>query len=442
MGKVVDSINDAVSDVANEVGRGINKVKDEYDRIEDDFKAAYDYMTGEYHDRAKDINRRKEQLDKQIEQYKAGVASRENDIDRLFFFDEIFTMAAGNRLEAYVGKHGPELNAAIEDFNRRVKEFQSDYDFIHDLQDGSFLEQAIFVASGLWLAGAVGGTVSDVKDILKGNANSDTYKRLGTVVVAVVTIVIGILTLPKGGWYAVAAALAILSALWAIDGTYVGSVGMHMSMSFLDAIFNDLLQLEDWAGSDWEDFDNDSENYQNMVLTVQMVVAVATIIANIAAAFSGPPPGATGASGASNFMNSNAIGGVTYSQLLQVYQAAMAVNDYKEANDAYNELKKKLEQDRVRLDETLLKATQRKMMGSYKEVAYFLQDQQAVIDNYIWSMTAQNMYVDPYGTTPVANIRFKPDKDTRVMVFGFEDVFDESSMAGSPTYFSSMLYTL
>ena len=47
-------------------------------------------------------------------------------------------------------------------------------------------------------------------------------------------------------------------------------------------------------------------------------------------------------------------------------------------------------------------------------------------------MTAQNMYVDPYGTTPVANIRFTPDKDTRIMSFGYEDMFDDSKMAVCP----------
>ena len=79
-------------------------------------------------------------------------------------------------------------------------------------------------------------------------------------------------------------------------------------------------------------------------------------------------------------------------------------------------------------------------MGSYKDVAYFLQDQQEFIDRYVWSMTAQNMYVDPYGTTPVANIRFTPDKDTRMMSFGYEDVLDESKLAGSKSYFNNILY--
>ena len=79
-------------------------------------------------------------------------------------------------------------------------------------------------------------------------------------------------------------------------------------------------------------------------------------------------------------------------------------------------------------------------MKHYTDSAYFLQDQQEYIDRYIWSMTSQNMYVDPYGTTPVANMRFTPDKDTRGLSFGFEDLFNEDNLAGSKGYFDSIIY--
>ena len=55
-------------------------------------------------------------------------------------------------------------------------------------------------------------------------------------------------------------------------------------------------------------------------------------------------------------------------------------------------------------------------------------------------MVSDSMYVDPYGTTPVANLRFQPDKDTRMMNFGFEDMFDESKQAGSKGYFNNIIY--
>ena len=92
------------------------------------------------------------------------------------------------------------------------------------------------------------------------------------------------------------------------------------------------------------------------------------------------------------------------------------------------------------VNQAIIKKTNKKMMLSYKDTAYFLQDQQDHIDRYVWSMTSQNLYVDPYGTTPVANIRFKPDKDTRSLSFGFEDMFDESTQAGSKAYFNNIIY--
>ena len=80
------------------------------------------------------------------------------------------------------------------------------------------------------------------------------------------------------------------------------------------------------------------------------------------------------------------------------------------------------------------------MMKHFTDSAYFLQDQQEHIDRYVWSMTSQNMYVDPYGTTPVANVRFTPDKDVRGLSFGFEDLFDENALAGSKGYFNNIIY--
>ena len=69
-----------------------------------------------------------------------------------------------------------------------------------------------------------------------------------------------------------------------------------------------------------------------------------------------------------------------------------------------------------------------------------LNDQQESIDRYLASMTAENMYVDPYAVTPVANMRFTPDKKERRMTFGFEELFSYENQAGGSNYFKSMLY--
>jgi hypothetical protein len=100
----------------------------------------------------------------------------------------------------------------------------------------------------------------------------------------------------------------------------------------------------------------------------------------------------------------------------------------------------KFREEGLKLESAIDSKYRKNFMKHYKDTAYFLQDQQENIDRYVWSMGAQSMYVDPYGTTPVANIRFEPDKDTRMMAFGYEEMFDENKVAGSKNYFNSILY--
>lgn len=130
----------------------------------------------------------------------------------------------------------------------------------------------------------------------------------------------------------------------------------------------------------------------------------------------------------------------TYSSIYKAFSAAMSVGDMLNAKKAYEAMNDKFAEDKAKLDTLIDNKYRKNFMKHYKDTAYFLQDQQEYIDRYVWGMTAESMYVDPYGTTPVANTRFTPDKDTRVMSFGFEDMFDESSSAGSRGYFNSILY--
>ena len=104
------------------------------------------------------------------------------------------------------------------------------------------------------------------------------------------------------------------------------------------------------------------------------------------------------------------------------------------------DMEDKLRSDIEKLNKAVITKLDKSMMKHYKDTAYFLQDQQQYIDRYLWSMTSQNMYVDPYGTTPVANMRFTPDKDTRGLSFGFEELFNEDTLAGSKGYFDNIIY--
>jgi hypothetical protein len=130
----------------------------------------------------------------------------------------------------------------------------------------------------------------------------------------------------------------------------------------------------------------------------------------------------------------------TFSGIYDAYSAASKVGDVLNEKKAYDAMNEKFRETNLKLEDAIMSKYRKNFMKHYKDTAYFLQDQQNNIDRYVWGMSASNMYVDPYGTTPVANIRFEPDKDTRMLSFGFEEMFDENSMAGSEGYFNNILY--
>lgn len=249
-----------------------------------------------------------------------------------------------------------------------------------------------------------------------------------------------------------------------LDGMYANGLVTSAVMGTLDYLFNDLLNLDDRVGSDFDKFNPNHADYQEMVGYIQIGIMVAQVILGMYSWITSPPAApveaassataesgeiAAGTEAAATTSKSGLIDQMqafyvsnkdTFSTIYKVYSAASGVNDVVSANKAYEAAKEKLAEVKVQVDTIVENHVDKRMMGHYKDSAYFLNDQQEYIDRYIWSMTAENMYVDPYGTTPVANIRFTPDKDTRMMSFGYEDVFDESKMAGSANYFNNIIY--
>ena len=274
------------------------------------------------------------------------------------------------------------------------------------------------------------------------------------------------------------------------NGAMTGAI-----MSSLDFLFNDVLNFDDLIGSDFEKFDKDHEDYQDMVGFVKIFIGLASLAtgyigslymqaANTAAAAAGaaiqPVKSGWNIGTASRYgtdigsqqtgilaaqdaamgvvntksllggaveiadtFGSSMLLGVKFSTYSQIYDAvsmAFKVGDVVAANKQLKDLENKLNEDMDNLSEKVTNKLNKNMMKHFTDSAYFLQDQQEHIDRYVWNMTDQQMYVDPYGTTPVAKIRFTPDKDTRMMSFGFEDVFDESTKAGSKGYFNNIIY--
>lgn len=504
IGKAVGSITKSTKEI-------VNKISKEAQRIVDNTVQVVKVLSGEYHRDVKKV----EDYQKRVEAYGDKVADKAKyynyEVDKLadrmnslIAFHEIFQMALGNKLDVLSNEYSSELAALnkkyesmVAELKRMVAKIESEYDFVIGLTQGAFIQRII--GSIIMI---VGGLMSDLGDVLSGKADSSTWGRIGMSLLMIVLIVLAILFPPA--WAVVAATgaltttymivigLMVLSAFLTLDGMYANGAATGAIMGVLDGIFNDILNLDDLIGSDFDKFDKDHEDYSQMVGYVQLAIALTTVylawssssayyaaeaeVARQAALAAGgtvaPEVSALGLQTSTpGFMDTAVVGqssggsatnsylggaveigtsasdstmfGVTfstYSDIYDAFSAAIKVKDYITANKQYGDMKKKLEEDREKVSMAIDSKLNKNMMKHYKDTAYFLQDQQDQIDNYIWSMTAANMYVDPYGTTPVANIRFTPDQDTRGLSFGFEDMFDESMMAGSKSYFNSIIY--
>lgn len=476
----------AISNTLEVVGKnvvdnalGLDSLGNEIARWGNDLGQVGKVLSGDYHKRANEIKEYQQTVQQKIDIYNSNLDNLSKRIDHLFAFDEIFKMAASNKLDKFVAENSPEIETMVAELKSMIAQLQKDYDFVIGLTNGPFLQRII--GSIIMI---VGGIMNDLKSVLDGSADSGTWKRLITNTLMVIGIVM-LFLIPglQGVALAVAVSLAAITAFMSLDGMYANGAATGAIMGVLDFVFNDVLNLDDLIGKDFNKFDKDNEDYQQMVMFTQVALSLAVVYtawvnSGLNAASSSVKPGLnTGTASTYNTgvgsqqtsmlaaqdtgltvntgkylgnsltlgdtMTSSNFLGVsfsTYSDIYKAYSTAKDIGDLAGAQKQYEDLKTKLETDRAAVESAITNKYRKNFMKHYKDSAYFLQDQQEYIDRYLWSMTAQNMYVDPYGTTPVANIRFTPDKDTRLLLFGYEDVFSESTQAGSASYFKSILY--
>ena len=451
-GAIVEFVGaDIVDDVL-----GLDKIGNEVANVGSDLYQVGKVLGGEYHDDMKIIQQQQERLQKQIDSYNNNVDALSEKIDSLIAFHEIFQMAASNRLTAYTDKYGPELTAAIAELERLAAKLRSEYDFVIGLTEGAFVQRLI--GSVIMI---IGGLMSDLHDIALGKADGATWQRALTTIVLTIVIVLLIFAGPTGWMAIVALILTMVVTFMTLDSMYANGAATGAIMSMFDYIFNDLLNLDDLIGQDFDKFDKDHEDYEQMVMYTKLAMTLAaaglTWASNagnyVTAAQYGTQPWSqqtamlasqdAGMSASALANSTNTVFGIdtsTYSSIYKAYSVANDVNDALNSKKAYEELASKFKADSLSLEEAINSKYRKNFMKHYKDTAYFLQDQQEYIDRYLWSMTSENMYVDPYGTTPVANMRFTPDNDTRMISFGYEDIFDESTQAGSAGYFNSILY--
>lgn len=516
MGKVVEAIEGAVGGVIKDVLGGVGDVLDfvgldslgkEVTRWGEDIEQTIKVLSGEYasdvkkiKEYEKTVNSKKESLERIVEKYNWTLDEFSDRMRSLVAFEEIFQMAIKNRIGEYQKLYGPQIDGMVTEYGRMVKlleqmviKLKSEYDFIIGLTEGAFVQRIIGS-----LVMIVGGLTSDMGDVLSGNADSTTWKNIITAVIIAIIIVVtwGYAAAAVGTaapWLFATAILSTIGALMTLDGMYANGAMTGAIMSSLDFLFNDILNLDDIIGSDFEKFDSDHEDYQDMVGFVKIAIGLASIATGYIGALASKAAEAAAAAAAGQAVKSGwnigtaarygtdigsqqtgilaaqdasmgiintkemfggaleiadtwgstALLGVkfsSYTKMFDAFSIASKAMDVVSANKQLKDMEDKLRSDIEKLNKAVITKLDKSMMKHYKDTAYFLQDQQQYIDRYIWSMTSQNMYVDPYGTTPVANMRFTPDKDTRGLSFGFEELFNEDSLAGSKGYFDSIIY--
>lgn len=503
-GVILDKVSDSLGAL------GLDSLSKEVGRWSDHNMQVGKVVSGQYHNDMKRIGEFQAIVDESGRVLNSKIAAYNNSLDdmiakmeRLVAFDEIFHMAMKNRMGSFQALNGPELTILTEqheilvrELKRMIAQLKAEYDFVIGLTEGPFIQRLI--GSVIMI---IGGLQSDLEDIVTGKADGDTFQRVITAVIIIVVVIYSWGTAlgavgAAAPFLMAGAILGTIAAFMNLDGMYANGAATGAIMSSLDFLFNDLLNLDSLIGSDFEKFDKDHEDYQEMVGYTKLAIGLAAIIVAWGGSWASSGDGGVGAGANSTtsmfdkFQNPNIgtadaygtsigssqtemlaaqdagfttntadfLGGSikigdtlqsssvfglklsTYQDIFSAYSTAMKAKDMIGANDQFEQLRNKLISDYDKLNQAIVKKTNKKMMLSYKDTAYFLQDQQDYIDRYVWSMTSQNLYVDPYGTTPVANIRFKPDKDTRIMSFGFEDMFDESTQAGSKAYFNNIIY--
>ena len=448
---------------------GLDSLSKEVTRWSEDLGQINKVLSGQYADAQKDLSYAQTKYENALKKYEkdyakasteynTGLQKLIDELDQLFAFHEIFKMAAANDIESYgdfVAPSDTEVVKLYKEYKKLADKLKSEYDFIISLKQGGILEKALHSMITI-----MGGITSDLKDIANGEADSTTWKKIISVVIAIVLVVIAILAaIPSGGssLQLIPLAIAILttiSTLLMLDAMYGAGSLMESIFDMFDFLFNDLMNLDDIIGSDFEKFDSENEDYKEMTMYFQMAITISAALLSLGSSMSGSSGGSTmwtetkasvteytsstfGLSAESGILGTS----MTYADLYSTYSTAMSVKDMLTANDSYDKLKTKLNEDLTKVNTIIEERTNKNFMKHYKDTAYFLQDQQEYIDRYVWSMVSQNMYVDPYGTTPVANIRFEPDKSLRTLSFGFEDIFNEDAQAGSKNYFNNILYS-
>ena len=149
---------------------GLDKLGNEIDQVGNDITQIGKVLGGEYHDDMKDLENYKSKIDAFSKEYNSNLDNFAERMESLIAFHEIFQMAIANRMDEYIDKYNPQLQAVMKEYQAMAAQIKSEYDFVIGLTQGSFLEKIIGS-----LIMMVGGIMSDLKDIANGTADGETW---------------------------------------------------------------------------------------------------------------------------------------------------------------------------------------------------------------------------------------------------------------------------
>jgi hypothetical protein len=398
-----------LSDLGIKQGKELSRIAEQLDQIGK-------VLTGEYHDSVKAIQAQEDKVNSLKEQY----YNLADEINGEAFLGEIFAIAGSNTLDRYVNE---KILPAEEQYKKMLENFKKEFSYILDWAEGSFFERLF--ASFILI---IGGLLNDIEDIVTGKANSDTWKNIISTVLSIAAIVI---LLPVAPW---ASVVLIANLIITLDATYANGAMLGAIFSLLDFVFNDILNLDDLVGSDFDHFDKDSEYYEQTQAYFKLALAVSAVVAAL-----NTPADVWKTSMANLGLNASTVSNVgTITEAYNAYNVAVSINDIITMNDKYNEMHAELKEKQNILDNRINTANRRKMIGSYIDMEHILAYPDEMVNEYVMQMTQLNNGVlDPEGLISM-NTRYKVENQE--MTFGFEDLFAYDNQAGGDRYIKQILF--
>jgi hypothetical protein len=428
LGSVVSVIEDAVSgtydwavDEIVDDALGLDNLAIEMDRWKEDATDVVKTFSGGKAKDSAELSAKQEQVKVKQKAAESELDTLSEEVERKAILGEIFQISGSNKFDRRAAELTIEFEKITAEFDAMLEAFNETYSFTNSLASHGYLGK-LFSA----FLNITGGVFNLARKLITGEANSDDWNMALQIATSVVIIIFGTPTQKA------AAAVYLLTLL---DSAFNGGGLMDVALRALDFVLNDVLQLEDWLGSDWGHLDKDSDYYAETkatITTLTMLVSGYIMMdgfGEIAQGANVPTwlPAATQATG-------------TYSSLRLAYDTYKLADDIINYNKTRQELDDKVSKDIKALQAGVYKKNRSKMYAAYRDVAYIQNQTDDIINSYVsFSVGNPNTIFDPQSTIAM-NSRY--ERSSEGLTFGFEDMFDYDAMAGNSSYTYNKLYQI